>query len=50
MKLIVAWDKWKLTSVCLEMVLISVSGRCMVCAEYTMGVEIFLATANGLSR
>jgi hypothetical protein len=30
--------KWKLDSVCLEIVLILMQDRCMVCAECTIGV------------
>jgi hypothetical protein len=29
--------KWKLVSVCLEIVLISTHDRCTVCAEHTIG-------------
>ena len=31
--------KWKLVSVCLEIVLILMQNRCMVCAEHTIGSE-----------
>jgi hypothetical protein len=34
--------KWKLVSVCLEMVLVSEQDRCTVCAERTIGSEIIL--------
>jgi hypothetical protein len=34
--------KWKLISVCLEMVLVSAQDRCTVCAERTIGSEIIL--------
>ena len=33
---------WDLNSVRLEMVLVSVQDRCMVCAKHTIGVEIIL--------
>jgi hypothetical protein len=36
--------------VCLEIVLILALGRCMVCAECTMGIEMFSATTNGVPR
>jgi hypothetical protein len=38
----VTWVKGKLASVYLEIVLILVQDRCMVCAECTTGMEIFL--------
>jgi hypothetical protein len=38
----VMWVKWKVISVHLEIVLISVQDRCMVCAEHTIGLEIIL--------
>ena len=34
------WVKWKLVSVCFEIVLISIQDRCMVCTERTIGLEI----------
>jgi hypothetical protein len=40
----VTWVKWKLVEVCLEIVLISVQDRCMVCAECTTNMEIILGT------
>jgi hypothetical protein len=36
--------------VCLEIVLISVQYRCMVYAEYTTCMEIFLGAPDGTSR
>jgi hypothetical protein len=39
-----------LVSVCLEMVLVSVQDRCMVCAKYTIVLEIVLDEANGTPR
>jgi hypothetical protein len=42
--------KWKLVSVYLEIVLIKVQERCTVCAECTMGKEIFLGMLDGTSR
>jgi hypothetical protein len=44
----VTWVKWKLVSICLQIVLISVQGRCTICVEYTMGMEILLATPDRL--
>jgi hypothetical protein len=35
--------KWKLVSVRLETVLLSVQDRCMVCSKYTIASEIVLA-------
>jgi hypothetical protein len=32
---------WNLVSVCLEIVLVSVQDRCMVCAKHTIGSESF---------
>ena len=34
--------KWKLVSVHLEIVLVLVQDRCMVCAKHTIGSEIVL--------
>ena len=31
------WVMWKLTSFCLEIVLVSVQDRCMVCARHPLG-------------
>ena len=33
-------DLWKLVSVCLEIVLVSVQDRCAVCAKRTIGLDI----------
>ena len=33
-------DLWKLVSVCLEIVLVSVQDRCTVCAKRTIGLDI----------
>ena len=38
----VKWLKWKLGSVSLEIVLILMQGRCMVCMEHTICMEINL--------
>jgi hypothetical protein len=35
--------KWKLISLCLEIVLASTQDRCTVCAIHTIGLELFLA-------
>ena len=39
--------KWKLDSVCLEIVLILAQDRCTVCAERTIDLEIVLDAPNG---
>jgi hypothetical protein len=39
--------KWKLVSVRLETVLVSVQDRCTVCAKYTIALEIVLDAPNG---
>ena len=36
----VKWLKWKLGSVSLDIVLILMQGRCMVCMEHTIWLEI----------
>jgi hypothetical protein len=42
--------KWKLISVCLEIVLILTQGSCSVCAERTIGSEIVLDSPDGTPR
>jgi hypothetical protein len=42
--------KWKLVLVRLEIVLVSVQDRCMVCAEHTSGMKIILDIADGTSN
>jgi hypothetical protein len=42
----VTWVRWKLVSVHLEIVLVLVQDKCMVCAECTMGIEIILGTPD----
>ena len=42
--------KWKLNSVCLEIVLILTQVRCTVCAKHTIGPEIILDAPNGTPR
>jgi hypothetical protein len=39
--------KWKLISVCLEIVLILTQDRCMVCAKCTIGSVIVLVAPDG---
>ena len=39
--------KWKLVSVYLEIVLLPVQDRCMVCTRSTIGSEIVLNTPDG---
>ena len=41
---------WNLVSVRLEMALVSVQDRCMVCAKRTTGMEIILDTLDGTPR
>jgi len=43
-------DKWMLGSVCLEIVLILIQDRCMVCMEHTKCVEINLDAHDGTPR
>jgi hypothetical protein len=42
--------KWKLVSVHLETVLVSVQDRSVVCAKYTMASEIILDALDGTPR
>ena len=42
--------KWKLNSVCLEIVLILAQDRCTVCTERTIGLEVILDARIGTSR
>ena len=42
--------KWKLVSICLEIVLILTQDRCNVCAEHTIGSEVILDTPDGTPR
>ena len=42
--------KWKVVSVCLEIVLASVQDRCMVYARHTIGLEIVLDALDGTTR
>jgi len=46
----VTWVKWKLISVHLEIVLISMPDRCTVSAKCTMGMQIILGTPDGTPR
>jgi hypothetical protein len=46
----VMYVKWKLVSVCLDIVLVSAQDRCTVCAERSIGMEIFLGTPEGTPR
>jgi hypothetical protein len=47
---LVTWVKWNFISVRLQTMLLSVQGRCTICAEYTMGMEVFLATPDAPPR
>jgi len=42
--------KWRLGFVCLEIVLILMQDRCMICMEYTICSEINLDTPDGTPR
>jgi hypothetical protein len=42
--------KWKLDSVCLEIVLILMQDRCFICAERNSGSEIFLDAPDATPR
>jgi hypothetical protein len=46
----VTWVMWNLISFRLEMVLVSVQDRCMVCANRTICLEIVLEAPNGAPR
>jgi hypothetical protein len=50
MELIGEWVMCNLISVCLEIVLVSMQYRCMVCAERTIGSEIVLDATDGTPR
>ena len=39
--------KWRLISVCFEIVLTSMEDRCMVCAKCIIGLEIILDSPDG---
>jgi hypothetical protein len=44
---LVTWAMWNLVLVRLEIVLVSVQDRCMVCAKCTIGSEIILDALDG---
>jgi hypothetical protein len=46
----VTWVLWNLVSVRLEIVLVSVEDRCIVCAKHTIGPEIILDAPDGTPR
>jgi hypothetical protein len=46
----VMYDKWKLVSVCLEIVLVSAQDSCTVCVELTIALEIILDATDGTLR
>jgi hypothetical protein len=46
----VTWVVWNLVLVYLEIVLVSVQDRCVVCTERTIGIEIILDTLDGTPR
>jgi hypothetical protein len=43
----VTWIKWKLISICLEIVLILMQYRCVVWDEQIIGSKIVLGTPDG---
>jgi hypothetical protein len=46
----VTWVLWNLILVCLEIVLVSVQDRCIVCTEHTIGIEMILDALDGTPR
>ena len=42
--------KWKLDSVCLEIVLIQMQDRCMVCADRKLGLKVVLDAPDVTTR
>jgi hypothetical protein len=46
----VTWVVWNLVLVSLEIVLLSVQDRCMVCTEHAIGIEIVLDALDGTPR
>jgi hypothetical protein len=44
------WATWNLVLVCLEIVLVLLQDRSMVCAKRTIGSEIILDAPNGTAR
>jgi hypothetical protein len=46
----VTWVMWNLILVHLEIVLVSVQDRCMVCAKHIIGSEIILRALDGTLR
>jgi hypothetical protein len=46
----VTWVMVNLVSVCLELVLVSVQDRCMVCAKRTIGLGIIFNETDGTPR
>jgi hypothetical protein len=46
----VMYVKWKLVSVCLDILLVLVQDRCTFCAKRTIGLEIILYAPDGTPR
>jgi hypothetical protein len=46
----VTWVVWNLILVHLEIVLVSVQDKCMVCTEHTIGIEIVLDALDRTPR
>jgi hypothetical protein len=50
MELLGEWVMWNLVLVHLEIVLVSVQYRCIVCTEHTVGSEMILHAPDGTPR
>jgi hypothetical protein len=46
----VTWVMWNIVSVRLEIVLVLLQDRCMLCAKRTIGSQIVLDTLDGTPR
>jgi hypothetical protein len=46
----VTWLVWNVVLVHLEIVLVSVQDKCMVCTKHTIGIEIVLDALDGTPR
>ena len=50
MELLGEWVMSNLVSICLDMVLVLVQDRCMVCSKHTIGSKIVLDAPDGTPR
>ena len=50
MQLLGEWVMLNLVLICVDMVLVSVQGRCTVCAKHTIGLEIVLDAPDGTPK